>query len=218
MRFLHRVSASSCAPGYSRSQESRKNLGALAAPRSTTRHTDHSAASAQSGAASASPDSARARGLPLRGESWPCREVRSPEAPRLARATRRWVAGPGRDLSTRPVTDTVLLLPTFGRLARRRMRTRHAGVSRMPLAYRRSRDTSAATNATVVPAPSQTMTLATCKKTRTLYWFIPPGPDGVSFLVSEWGGRERLTWSVAPARGPGVLRARPSKATLAPVR
>jgi hypothetical protein len=40
--------------------------------------------------------SARARGLPLRVESWPCREVRSPEAPRLARAARRWVAGLGR--------------------------------------------------------------------------------------------------------------------------
>src|SRR6266511_1058835 len=69
MRFLHRVSASSCAPGYSRSQKSRKDLGTLAAPRSTTRHTDHSAASAQSGAASPSPDCARARGLPLRGEA-----------------------------------------------------------------------------------------------------------------------------------------------------
>src|SRR6266540_4503519 len=93
MRFLHRVSASSCAPGYSRSQKSRKDLGTLAAPRSTTRHTDHSAASAQSGAASPSPDCARARGLPLRGEARPCGEVRPPEVPRLARAARRWVAG-----------------------------------------------------------------------------------------------------------------------------
>ena len=36
--------------------------------------------------------------LSLRHKNWPCRGLRSPEAPRLARVARRWVAGPGRNL------------------------------------------------------------------------------------------------------------------------
>jgi hypothetical protein len=57
MRRSHRMSAKSPAPGYSRSQVSRKDLGVLAAPRSTTRHADRSTASPQPRAASRFPNS-----------------------------------------------------------------------------------------------------------------------------------------------------------------
>jgi hypothetical protein len=36
-------------------------------------------------------------------ETGPARELRSPEAPRLARVARWWVAGSGRNLSAGPV-------------------------------------------------------------------------------------------------------------------
>jgi 3',5'-cyclic AMP phosphodiesterase CpdA len=40
-----------------------------------------------------------------RKQAGPCNEVRSPEAPRLARLARWWVADSGRNLSTGPVTN-----------------------------------------------------------------------------------------------------------------
>src|SRR5919198_434541 len=74
---------------------SRKDLGALAAPRSTTRHTENSPGSVALRAASRSPRSGRAAARRFDRNSFPCREVRSPEAPRLARSRASVGCGPG---------------------------------------------------------------------------------------------------------------------------
>ena len=54
-------------------------------------------------------------GIPYPAESvnettGPARKLRSPEAPRLARVARWWVAGSGRNLSAAPVEHTLRLL------------------------------------------------------------------------------------------------------------
>jgi hypothetical protein len=66
------------------------------------------------------------------GKRRSCREVRSPEAPRLARAARRWVARPGGNVSKRPIIDTISFYRRAVESRDEESDRDDAGVSRMP--------------------------------------------------------------------------------------